>query len=87
MSNKPVKIMETVLRDGHQSLAATRMRTTDMIGMLEQLDDVGASFIKWIDKIESGFFQCTDIVSEKCKNQSLLWFQHFQSKEWNPSDA
>ena len=41
MSNKPVKIMETVLRDGHQSLAATRMRTSDMIGMLEQLDDVG----------------------------------------------
>jgi len=41
MSNNPVKIMETVLRDGHQSLAATRMRTSDMIGMLEQLDDVG----------------------------------------------
>jgi len=41
MSNKPVKIMETVLRDGHQSLAATRMRTSDMIGMLEQLDNVG----------------------------------------------
>ena len=37
----PVKIMETVLRDGHQSLAATRMRTSDMIPMLEQLDDVG----------------------------------------------
>ena len=41
MNNKPVKIMETVLRDGHQSLAATRMRTSDMIEMLEQLDDVG----------------------------------------------
>ncbi len=41
MTNKPVKIMETVLRDGHQSLAATRMRTTDMIDMLEKLDDVG----------------------------------------------
>lgn len=41
MSNKPVKIMETVLRDGHQSLAATRMRTTDMLEMLEKLDDVG----------------------------------------------
>lgn len=41
MNNKPVQIMETVLRDGHQSLAATRMRTTDMIDMLEQLDDVG----------------------------------------------
>lgn len=41
MSSKPVKIMETVLRDGHQSLAATRMRTSDMIEVLEKLDDVG----------------------------------------------
>lgn len=38
---KPVKITETVLRDGHQSLAATRMRTKDMIPMLEQLDHAG----------------------------------------------
>jgi oxaloacetate decarboxylase alpha subunit len=37
----PLKITETVLRDGHQSLAATRMRTSDMIPVLEQLDDVG----------------------------------------------
>lgn len=36
-----VKIMETVLRDGHQSLAATRMRITDMIPVLEQLDNAG----------------------------------------------
>ena len=41
MSKKPVQIMETVLRDGHQSLAATRMRMTDMLPMLEQLDKVG----------------------------------------------
>lgn len=41
MNNKPVKIVETVLRDGHQSLAATRMRITDMIPMLEQLDEAG----------------------------------------------
>lgn len=41
MTNKPVKIMETVLRDGHQSLAATRMRTQDMIPMLECLDNAG----------------------------------------------
>ncbi|VBB08705.1 pyruvate carboxyltransferase [Lucifera butyrica] len=40
-NNKPVKIVETVLRDGHQSLAATRMRTSDMQPMLEQLDNVG----------------------------------------------
>ena len=37
----PVKIVETVLRDGHQSLAATRMRMQDMIPVLEQLDEVG----------------------------------------------
>ena len=29
MEKKPVKIVETVLRDGHQSLAATRMRISD----------------------------------------------------------
>lgn len=40
-TNQPVKIMETVLRDGHQSLAATRMRITDMIPVLEQLDEAG----------------------------------------------
>ncbi len=38
---KPAKIMETVLRDGHQSLAATRMRASDMVEELELLDDVG----------------------------------------------
>lgn len=38
---KPVKITETVLRDGHQSIAATRMRFSDMEPMLEQLDNVG----------------------------------------------
>lgn len=37
----PVKIVETVLRDGHQSLCATRMRTSDMLPVLEQLDDCG----------------------------------------------
>lgn len=37
----PVKIVDTVLRDGHQSLAATRMRLSDMVPMLEKLDNVG----------------------------------------------
>ena len=38
---KAVKIVETVLRDGHQSLAATRMRTADMLPVLEELDAAG----------------------------------------------
>ena len=41
MNTTPVKIVETVLRDGHQSLAATRMRITDMVPVLEELDDMG----------------------------------------------
>lgn len=41
MNTKPVQIMETVLRDGHQSLCATRMRINDMLPQLEALDAVG----------------------------------------------
>jgi len=36
-----VKITETVLRDAHQSLVATRMTTDDMLPIVEQLDKVG----------------------------------------------
>jgi pyruvate carboxylase subunit B len=36
-----VKITETVLRDAHQSLLATRMRTRDMLEVVEHLDQVG----------------------------------------------
>ena len=37
----PVKITETCLRDAHQSLLATRMRTDDMLPIAEKLDSVG----------------------------------------------
>jgi len=36
-----VKITETVLRDAHQSLVATRMTTEEMLPIIEKLDDVG----------------------------------------------
>jgi len=36
-----VKITETVLRDGHQSLIATRLSTEEMIPILEQMDSIG----------------------------------------------
>ena len=36
-----VKFTETVLRDGHQSLIATRMRTEEMVPILETMDSVG----------------------------------------------
>jgi oxaloacetate decarboxylase alpha subunit len=36
-----IEIMETVLRDAHQCLVATRMRTEDMLPIAAQLDEVG----------------------------------------------
>lgn len=40
-SMKPVIFNNTVLRDGHQSLAATRMSTEQMIPITPMLDDIG----------------------------------------------
>ncbi|RME84217.1 MAG: oxaloacetate decarboxylase subunit alpha [Zetaproteobacteria bacterium] len=41
MAKRKVRITELVLRDGHQSLIATRMRTEDMLPICEKLDQVG----------------------------------------------
>jgi pyruvate carboxylase subunit B len=41
MSNNPVKITDLTLRDGHQSLFATRMTTEDMLPIAEKLDNIG----------------------------------------------
>ncbi|OQD58761.1 pyruvate carboxylase [Methanobrevibacter arboriphilus JCM 13429 = DSM 1125] len=38
---KTTKITETALRDAHQSLLATRMRTRDMVPIAEEMDKVG----------------------------------------------
>ena len=40
-AGRRARIMETALRDAHQSLIATRMSTRDMIPVLEMLDAVG----------------------------------------------
>ena len=41
MENKKLYITDTILRDAHQSQAATRMRIEDMIPALEKLDKMG----------------------------------------------
>ena len=41
MSGKRIQLTETVLRDAHQSLLATRMRTEDMLPIAEKVDQVG----------------------------------------------
>jgi oxaloacetate decarboxylase alpha subunit len=41
VNTKPVGITELVLRDGHQSLFATRMRIDDMLPIADKLDKIG----------------------------------------------
>ena len=38
---KPIQITDVILRDAHQSLIATRMRTEDMLPICEKLDAIG----------------------------------------------
>ena len=38
---KPLKITETVLRDAHQSLIATRMTTEQMLPIVDKMDKIG----------------------------------------------
>ncbi|MDW7673541.1 MAG: oxaloacetate decarboxylase subunit alpha [Bacillota bacterium] len=41
MSEQKAKITDTTLRDGHQSLLATRMKTKDMLPVAELMEEVG----------------------------------------------
>src|SRR4030042_6765612 len=41
MDKKPIKIMDTILRDASQSKIATRMRLEDILPIAEKLDKVG----------------------------------------------
>ena len=40
-AKKPIKITETILRDAHQSLIATRMTTEQMLPIIDTMDKVG----------------------------------------------
>lgn len=40
-NTQPLKMTDTILRDAHQSLLATRMKTEDMLPIAEKLDAVG----------------------------------------------
>ena len=40
-NKKPVQIVETILRDAHQSLIATRMTTEQMVPIIPKMDEIG----------------------------------------------
>ncbi len=41
LTKKPIGITETILRDAHQSLIATRMPTSEMLPIIDKMDKVG----------------------------------------------
>ena len=79
MANK-VKITETVLRDSHQSLIATRMTTEEMIEILPELDKVGyhsleawggATFDSCLRFLNEDPWQRLRTIKDHCPNTPL----------------
>ncbi|MEG2118131.1 MAG: oxaloacetate decarboxylase subunit alpha [Clostridia bacterium] len=75
-----VKITDTVLRDSHQSLIATRMTTEEMLPILKALDDVGyhsleawggATFDACLRFLNEDPWQRLRIIRENVKNTKL----------------
>ena len=77
---KKIQITETVLRDAHQSLIATRMPLSDMLPILEKLDKVGfyslecwggATFDSCIRFLDEDPWDRLRTLREKCPNTKL----------------
>lgn len=75
-----VKITETVLRDAHQSLIATRMTTEEMLPIVEKLDQVGyhslecwggATFDACLRFLNEDPWERLRKIREKAKNTKL----------------
>ena len=60
-----VRFTETALRDAHQSLLATRMRTRDMIPIAEEMDKIGFFFFSLLKHgVELLFDTCIRYLNE-----------------------
>ncbi len=77
---KPLKITETVLRDSHQSLIATRMTTDEMLPILKTLDEVGyysleawggATFDSCLRFLDEDPWHRLRVIRENVKNTKL----------------
>lgn len=77
---KQIKITETVLRDAHQSLIATRMRLEEMLPIVEKLDSVGyhsleawggATFDACLRFLNEDPWHRLRAIREKAKNTKL----------------
>ena len=75
-----IGITETVLRDAHQSLIATRMTTEEMLPMLPLLDKIGfhslecwggATFDACLRFLDEDPWERLRIIRDNCKNTKL----------------
>lgn len=75
-----IGITETVLRDAHQSLIATRMRTDEFVDVLEKMDKVGfhslecwggATFDSCLRFLDEDPWERLRLIREKCPNTKL----------------
>ncbi len=93
-----VKITETVLRDGHQSLLATRMRLQQMLPQLQALDKIGyksleawggATFDSCLRFLDEDPWERLDILKNNLKTpiQMLLRGQNILGYSHYPDDV
>ncbi len=75
-----IKITETVLRDAHQSLIATRMRTDEFVDILEKMDNIGfyslecwggATFDTCLRFLDEDPWERLRIIRKKCPKTKL----------------
>lgn len=75
-----ILITDTTLRDGHQSLWATRMRTRDMLPILPRMDDMGffslevwggATFDSCLRFLDENPWERLRVIKQHCPNTPL----------------
>ena len=79
-----IGITETVLRDAHQSLIATRMRTDEFEGILEKMDKIGyhslecwggATFDSCLRFLDEDPWDRLRLIRKKCQYKAPNAFQ------------
>jgi len=99
MKENKLRITDTTLRDGHQSLWATRMRTQDIIGIIDTIDSIGyyslevwggATFDVCLRFLRENPWERLRLIKSKAKNtplQMLLRGQNVVGYKNYPDDV
>ena len=76
---KPLKITETVLRDAHQSLIATRMSTEQMLPIVDKMDKVGYYAVEcWGGAtFDASLRFLKEDPWERLRGQNILGYNHY----------